>query len=172
MRHGCFRAVGIDIHLPYLIECKTKGTHDDYVFCDARKLPFKTKSFDLVLCLEVLEHLEKQEGKKLIGSLEEAARCQVIISTPLGRQIQGSYHNNPYQEHRSGWAADEFIALGFVVKGLGFHSIRGRRITDALPKWFRLLGHILYVLAGPFVYFFPESGGTVVCTKRLPNGRL
>lgn len=166
-RLGRFLSVGIDIHLPYLREAKAKECHDQYILCDIRRLPFRRKSFDLVLCLEVLEHLGKRAGRELITHLEEIARRQVIISAPVSQQIQKPYDNNPNQEHKSGWRPNEFAGLGFSVRGLGFPSINGRRITGFLPRCLRPLGHILWVITSPFVYFFPESGGSMVCSKEL-----
>jgi len=170
-RHGRFFAVGIDVHYPYLKECKAKVTHDQYVLCDARRLPFKRESFELILCLELLEHLEKQAGKELIGAIEDISRYQLIISTPVGERMQKPYHNNPYQEHKSRWLPDEFTALEFTVRGLGLPNVSSRRITDCLPKCLRLLVLLLWVIASPFTYFFPELGGSMVCSKKLNRVR-
>jgi len=52
--------------------------------CDVRKLPFKQKSFDTVLCMEVIEHLEKEEAIRLIEDMEKIARKKIIITTPVG----------------------------------------------------------------------------------------
>ena len=73
-RNGAFYSVGADIFAPYLKECKCLESHDDFVLCDARMLPFKTKSFDIVWCLSTIEHLEKEEGWKLIRAMEGIAR--------------------------------------------------------------------------------------------------
>src|SRR3989442_661556 len=48
--------VGIDLHLPWLESCRREGYHKHVVLADARRLPFPSKSFGLVVCLEVLEH--------------------------------------------------------------------------------------------------------------------
>jgi hypothetical protein len=39
-------AIGIDIHIPYLMKCRTKRSHEGCLLCDARRLPFRKKSFD------------------------------------------------------------------------------------------------------------------------------
>ncbi len=57
-KHKFGRKVNADIFLPHLKQSKRQGTHDEYVLCEARHLPFKKKSFDIVLCLETIEHLE------------------------------------------------------------------------------------------------------------------
>ncbi len=44
------------------------------------KLPFSDKSFDAVLCSEVLEHLD--DPNRAIGELKRVARSHVIITVP------------------------------------------------------------------------------------------
>ena len=73
-RHGRFKAVGIDIFRPYLVEARRKGVYHDLILGDVRFLPFKDKSFDAVICMEVLEHLEKEDGEKLLLELERVVK--------------------------------------------------------------------------------------------------
>lgn len=73
-QHRNLFTVGTDIYLPYLKHCKNLRTHNGFVRCDIRKLPFVTKSFDAVLCKEVLEHLTKEKGEKLLREIENIGR--------------------------------------------------------------------------------------------------
>jgi len=77
-------------------ESKKKQIHNEYILADLRKLEFKPKSFDAILCLEVIEHLTKEEGHDLIKKMEKWARKKIIITTPNG------YDCNPFQTHKSG----------------------------------------------------------------------
>jgi 2-polyprenyl-3-methyl-5-hydroxy-6-metoxy-1,4-benzoquinol methylase len=81
------------------LDAKKNNAHDDYVLCDVRHMPVKDKSFDVVLCIEVLEHLEREEGINLIRAMEKVARRQVILTTPVSEYEQHAYDDNPYQEH-------------------------------------------------------------------------
>ena len=65
-RHGRFVTVGIDGFEPSLEQCRRDGSHDTLVLGDIRPLPFNEKSFDIVLCLQALEHLEKKDGELLL----------------------------------------------------------------------------------------------------------
>ena len=141
-------SVGVELFEPYLQETKRKGIHDQYIKADIIKLEYKPKSFDAVIALEVLEHLTKHEGIELLGRMEQWARKKVIITTPNGYFLQDIYHDNPLQEHRSGWSADELRKLGFKVRGIdGWKRLRGykaamkyeppflwRRISDLTQK--------------------------------------
>jgi SAM-dependent methyltransferase len=163
-----FYAVGVDIFELYLRQCRHQNIHNDYVLCDVRRLPFREKSFNTVLCLEVLEHLERGDGQRLLQAIEKIARHQVIISTPAGTYKQEAYDDNPHQEHRYIWIPSEMKRFGYKVRGCGLRNIRGMSgIQSPLPKVLRPLVDIVWILAGPLVHFFPKLGGDMVCTKEL-----
>lgn len=190
-----FYSVGVDIYRPYLREGKKAKTHNENILCDARKLPFKDESFDVVLFLEVLEHLEKEEGLKVIQDVERIARRQVIISTPVAFAKQKVYGENPHQEHRSFWNPIEMRQRGYKVRGIG---IRENRLIEKVRNgilqladkvltgvkdspdrskiWsishaFKLIDFLLrlpyYFILGPVVYFLPRFAGHMICTKQI-----
>ncbi len=74
-------------------------------------------SVDSVFLLDVIEHLEKEEGKKVIAECERVAREQIVIFTPYGYMSQHMDKEQPdgwglggitVQEHRSGWEPQDF----------------------------------------------------------------
>lgn len=167
-RNTRYFSVGIDIFEPYLRECKRQRIHSQYVLGDVRNLPFRDKSFDIVLCLEVLEHLGRKEGETLLNEMEVIAKKQVVLSTPVGNYKQESFDGNPHQEHKYTWSPKEMKALGYRVIGIGLRNLGGKAgIQSPLPRPLRLLVNIIWVLAGPLVYFFPGLAGDMVCTKEI-----
>lgn len=172
-RHKNIFSVGVDIFRPYLQYCRENHTHDELIQCNVRKLPFKKRSFDAVLCKEVMEHFDRQEGDELIKELEQIARRQVIITTPVGGYKQHEYNGNPFQEHRSAREPTDMRRYGYAVRGVGIRGMHGEGgFQSRIPEAFRWLLDILYVSAGPFVYFFPKFACYMVCTKRLNKGGL
>ena len=158
---------GLDIYLPCVLVCREKGHYNDLILGDVTHPPFKPKSFDIVWCLEVLEHQNKEDGLRLIKEMEDIARRLVIISTP-----EGSYPHkeieNPYQEHLSTWCVEDLKAMGYKVYGHGHKSLRGKIEFDArLPVWLKPVLYVLWVLSGPFVYFIPGWSSDMVAVKRL-----
>lgn len=144
-RRKQFYAVGADIFAPYLRECKRQGIHDEYILCDIRHLPFKNKSFDIVLCMEVLEHLDKGDGERLTETMEEIARKQVILSTPVGKYRQEVYNNNPHQRHRYIWTPVQMKDKGYRVKTLGLRKLGAEGGWGSrLPKVLQLVGNVLW----------------------------
>ena len=157
--HGCKAfVVGADLYLPYLEELKSKKIYDGLVYCDARHLPFKEKSFDVVLAIEVIEHLSKDEGLNFLKKAEEIASRQVVITTPVG--FMKMFHKNlkpienELQEHKSGWLPEEFKELGYRVRGEYGPSFLPRDMA----YW---LSFIL-----PLTYFIPTMSYCMICTKR------
>lgn len=113
----------VDAHRPYLEHLNQKlGKNRNYVLINAKwdqliaMLP--DKSVDTVVALDFIEHLEKQDGLKMLGEAERVARQQIVVGTPQGF-YQQSYDdpNKPdrwgmdggyWQTHRSGWDFEDF----------------------------------------------------------------
>lgn len=113
--------VGIDAHRPYLE--KLQETNPDIVTICANALTinqlFLAKSFDLVICTDVIEHLEKDEALRLIKMMELIARKAVILETPKGYIPQSidilKMNGDHWQTHRSGWMPSELERLGYTT---------------------------------------------------------
>ena len=150
-----FFTVGVDIFKPAIREARKQGSHNEYVLCDVRKLSFRRKSFDIVLCMEVLEHIDKEEGFALLQSLEGIARRQVIVTAPVGLYKQDAFDGNPFQKHKAIWIPSELKRIGYKVRGV---QIRYTNFTTGLlsrtPRLLRIPIHIAWYLAGPLSIFF------------------
>lgn len=98
-------SVGVNAFGPALIQSRNARIHDDYRLMDVRDLEdaFQEKSFDCVLASDVMEHLTKEDGLKLVDAMERIARKKVVIFTPKGFLPQDAYSGNPMQRHLSGW---------------------------------------------------------------------
>ena len=72
--------VGLDIESTCLKIARSINPGVKFYQGSIYKLPFQDRSFDLVLALEILEHLEYPE--KAIGELNRVSRDWVIISVP------------------------------------------------------------------------------------------
>jgi len=72
-------------------------------------------SFDMVMALDVIEHLTKEEGWELKREMERVSSRYVLFVTPHGfmhQHCEGTdhwgLHGCVWQEHRSGWLPDDF----------------------------------------------------------------
>jgi 2-polyprenyl-3-methyl-5-hydroxy-6-metoxy-1,4-benzoquinol methylase len=108
---------GLDYDWPALL--RAKESHPDVFFQmgDIRRLPYGRDSFDLVLCLEVLEHL--REPSAALDELKRVSGRHCLISVPnepwfmvsnllRGKNVR-AWGNDP--EHVQHWTAGRFVAM-------------------------------------------------------------
>ena len=104
--------VGVDIDKECINLAKEKYKRENLCFLTGsiHEIPFKNNTFDLVVCLEVIEHVEEQE--KVICEMKRVLKKEgmLIISTP-NKKIYSEERNykNPY--HKREFYKEEFIEL-------------------------------------------------------------
>lgn len=163
-----FYSVGVDIYEPSLKKSQEAKIHDKYKLGNVNKINifFKSKSFDTVLALDIVEHLNKKEGLGLLEKMEKVAKKKVIVLTPCGFTKQDPYGNNPFQIHKSGWSVSDFEKKGYCVYGMrGFKFIRGEYATIKYKPW--ILWGIFAILSQFVVYFFPKFAYQLLAVKSL-----
>ena len=98
-------------------------------------------SVDSIFLLDVIEHLDKEVGRKVIVESERVAREQIVIFTPLGFMPQHMEGSEPdgwglggstVQEHRSGWEPEDFGSAWSFYICKNFHSVdfKGERLEQ------------------------------------------
>ncbi len=160
-------AVGVDIYKPSADLAKAAGVYDEVFIMDAMNIAdtFSDKSFDCIMAMDFIEHLNKEDGLKLLAVITKIAKKKIILYTPNGFLEQGPEYGNPWQQHLSGWSAQEMSAMGYQVTGWGgLKSIRPRFLITRQPIWFwKLLQGItqLYTRSNAAVSF------QILCVKDL-----
>lgn len=145
MRMKVEKSVGVDLFDPYLKETKRKKIHDSYVKKDVRKINFPSKSFDVVMALQVLEHLPKKDAWALLAKMEKIAKKQVMIATPIGEMYHPAVDDNHMQLHKCHFYPREFEKKGYKVTKVGIKSITGEfGIVHKIPNDF--LRKVVYTL--------------------------
>jgi Methyltransferase domain len=130
--------VCVEPYRPYVAKLREiTGDDPHFVFLTAtwdRVLPLMPDdSVDSVVALDVIEHLERRQGKKLLAEARRIARQQVIIFTPLGFYDQSYSEDRAtdawgmegvyWQTHRSGWTPDDFSEDWHIVACSDFHTV-------------------------------------------------
>jgi hypothetical protein len=131
------RLVGIDAFDPYLDSAKRTGAYDLLLKMDLAKepLPFSPNEFDVIFCLEVIEHLQWKEALLLLTDMEAIGK-RVIITSPTGYFPQGELEGNPFQKHQCIMRPRFLKSRGYQVRGINVDSFRllGKPIgTNVLP---------------------------------------
>ena len=131
------------------------------IFANAHRLPFRRDSFDTVLCLEVLEHVEKplEVLREIYAVLRKGG--VLILSAPQNYWL----HRDPADFYR--FTQDGLIEL--MEKQTGFsiqyvHSLGGTRefLVDFVCKYIQIktntgiLGKIMPAILKKFIVVFPQ----------------
>lgn len=162
-----YNSTGVDIYEPYLKECRRKKIYNKLLKCDIRSMPFKEKSFDVVICFHVVEHLKKKEGYKVIKNLEAIAEKRVILVLPNGSLPQEEYDHNEFQEHKSEWYPKDLQRLGYRVVGQGLKAIYG---VENIAKKYGIASYFIFFLSmifQPLLFFKPDYGVYMICRKDI-----
>ena len=160
--------VGVDAFAPSIKSSRRKGIHDEYFLMNVLDIEgkFGRKSFDCVAALDLIEHLQKKEGSRLLEIMEKMARKKVVISTPNGFLAQRAYDGNVSQIHRSGWTTEEMRARGYRVVGVnGWKPLKGEFGKPIISP--ARLGEWISSLTTPFVRHKPEKAFEILCIKDL-----
>jgi hypothetical protein len=167
---GVKHSTGIDGFAPYLEAARQQKLHHELVLGDARELEkyFKPGQFDAVVALDLIEHLTKEDGLKMMRSMESIAGRKVVFFTPSGFLPQRSYENNSLQEHLSGWEAAEMRQFGYHVTGLlGPKKLRGElHVLKRRPNFF--WGTISLLCQLFWTRWDPSNAAAILCVKTKP----
>ena len=160
--------VGLEGYAPAVEEARRARTHDEYFAGDVKQLGdlFPSRRFDACIALDVIEHLQKEDGWRMLADMERLATRRVIVFTPNGfipqRRQQGDL-----QEHLSGWTAEEMRQRGYRVLGMyGLKSLRGEyHRVKYQPR-------VFWVLVSMLTHYFytrtrPEKAAAIYCVKDL-----
>lgn len=104
--------------------------YDKVYYQDIRELVHQLPSYDVILLIDVIEHMPKEEGLLLVEQLLEHTTKVLLISTPLYPDPQGDYAKNSYERHCSRWAPLDFRSFDF-----SYHVVP---VGDGGPQVFKL----------------------------------
>lgn len=94
----------------------------------------KLEKYDIIYCGDVIEHLTKEAGHKLIEKMLEHCNQWVIIATPSPAPYQKPIFGNPNEEHVSEWKLEDFEKL-YTCELIGnFYSERDNMLCVRIKK--------------------------------------
>jgi 2-polyprenyl-3-methyl-5-hydroxy-6-metoxy-1,4-benzoquinol methylase len=119
------RVTGVDIHQGNVDFCASTGVYDDLACADALEFLARQPrgAFDTIIATELIEHLPKDAGRRLLAETARVAVRVTIVSTPNWEYLRpGAMTMTGYNEHEhhvSSWTPGELKGHGFTVRGVG-----------------------------------------------------
>jgi hypothetical protein len=125
----------------------------------SQEIRFRDNKIDAVVSIQNIEHLEKLDGEKLLEFLVSITRKVIIVETTNGFVFQPGTLDNPFQEHKSGWAVRDFKSKGYKVRGTTGLRILKKNSNKGEYKFkfkgIRLLDVLLSRIL--FIHYFPRA---------------
>ncbi len=132
LTHGIFaEAVGSDVDDTQLAECRRRlGTMAGVRFVHSADLAGMPAAYDVVTCMEVLEHCVDAERRRVLDELRGlvAANGRIVISVPievgpalLGKQLFraiAAWRGHGDYQHRERYSPREMLAAAFARPNL------------------------------------------------------
>jgi SAM-dependent methyltransferase len=120
----CRVMVAVDIFEPYLHRFHEKRPDIIPIKMNAADLGehFLPDTFDVVVCLDGIEHLERLDANLLMKNMESIAKKRVIIFTTDGYAVNEPHDawdiqgGDDFQRHRCGISRSEFERMGYEAQ--------------------------------------------------------
>lgn len=84
-----------------------RAIYDELFITDVRAFDFRMAHYDLYLMVDVLEHVAKEEGHRLLRDMGGT----VLVSSPK-EDYRAHYAHNPLEDHQSHWTFEDFAGYG------------------------------------------------------------
>jgi 2-polyprenyl-3-methyl-5-hydroxy-6-metoxy-1,4-benzoquinol methylase len=180
---------GVEAFEPYIEQIKSKqlsGINPNLksvklINDDILSIDFKENEFDLILIIDVIEHLNKIDAYELIEKAKKWTSRFLIVSTPNGFVEQATLDKNHLQKHISGWDVEEIKELGFSVKGLAglkilrrdFHATNWTEDISLSIRWRpRKIWLIFAAVSQCLVYYLPKYAYQIIGTWDKKNATI
>lgn len=107
---------GIEVWKPYISKYKLKSTktrvaYDEIHNINAVEAPLHLFHRDLVILGDVLEHMSKEDAKRLLNRVHEGGAWNIAVSVPIIHAPQGAVEGNPYEEHVHHYTVEEMTDM-------------------------------------------------------------
>ncbi len=170
-----WQITGIDIYQKAIEGARKRNTYYKLIRGDLLKTiqnnNLKSK-YDVVFFSQVIEHVTRNQGEKILDEIEKLAKKRIIVGTPRGfmEQPHEFLDGNPHQVHKSGWSIEDFSSRGYKVYGVGFLPIWSHHGLGRNANIFRkIISNIISYLMSPIVYFSPSLAAGVIAIKESNN---
>jgi len=126
-KHKLEQLDAIEAWEPYITEFQ-RLVYDRIIIGNICDLCDTIGTYDMILMAEVLEHLDKEDGYRVLRALRKKANKCLVVTTPKRvRENDAETEGvNPFETHRSQWQRSDFDYLecsDCSLDELGMHFI-------------------------------------------------
>jgi len=105
---------GIEVFPGYLMPHQ-RFLYNKVLIGDALELLPTLQTYDLVICIDVLEHFLRSDGERLLGLIADHGR-HYVVTTPKHFFAQTAVHGNLAERHLCEWSISELQMWGTVTE--------------------------------------------------------
>ncbi|MEK7208976.1 MAG: hypothetical protein AAB677_01805 [Patescibacteria group bacterium] len=170
-RHWQTQIDGIEAYRDYLTPLHSFIYNQIYIGDACNIVPsIKNFSYDLILLIDVLEHLNYEEGLRLLNQLRRIGR-NVLISTPKIMGEQDTLYGNKFERHIHQWRKTDLVNLSesiLIPNEASFIIFSGQnisRIKALVKKKKRQSFHRSLKTLFPFLIFPYRCFKKILITK-------
>ncbi len=110
------------------IDAWSNTNPDHLIDLEVSPLPFEDNTFDSAMVTDVIEHLTKEGGKRLLKEVQRVVKGNLVLTTPLWWSDNKHNVDNPklwcygneYDLHKSLWKPEDFLGDGWVRDHCGY----------------------------------------------------
>jgi SAM-dependent methyltransferase len=134
-----YRPIGVDVHVDALAAAgrvtRKLGLEADFVCADADRLPFRSKSVDIIFSYSVLQHLERAVVKRFFADaarvLKPGGTCLIQLPNRFGLLSLLQQMRRGFREAKAGTFEMRYWSAGEISEGLREAELRAIEIrTD------------------------------------------
>jgi SAM-dependent methyltransferase len=115
--------------------------YDEIHWGDAVDVVPSVGSYDIVIAMEVIEHLDKPQGVALLDALLSRCRRALFLSFPpeydgAGHHVldQKTVHDNAFEEHRSVWSEADLSGTPHRTLAFQTFALEGRSTAPSVVR--------------------------------------
>lgn len=105
---------GVEAYAEYITPASSY-VYDDIFIGNAIEIIKTLDRYQLIICVAMLEHLEKNQGLAFLSDCKQKADV-CFFALPVATSLKAGRHNpNPYERHKSQWKREELAQFGKVT---------------------------------------------------------
>ena len=102
------RWTALEVFYPYVAMFNLKSRYEDIIISDIRYVDYKKiGKFDLIILADMLEHMTKNEAKKVLKEALRNSTYTLICFPTIHQEQHAGHEGNDFETHIDHWSYDD-----------------------------------------------------------------